>query len=65
VEQGQEPTDQASVEDVDVDLIDYLLTLTPAERVKRQLDALELVRALRKAGQKHHGFDPGSPAASR
>lgn len=48
--------------DVDVDLIEYLLTLTPAERLRRQLDALELVKALRIAGRKHHGFDTGSPS---
>jgi hypothetical protein len=45
-------------EDIDVDLLDYLQTLTVAERVARHEAALELVRALRKAGTEHHGFDP-------
>jgi hypothetical protein len=47
--------------DVDVDLIDYLLSLTPAERIRRQMDALELVKRLRRAGRIHHGIDSGSP----
>jgi hypothetical protein len=51
--------------DVDVDLIDHLLSLTPAERIRRQLEALELVKALRLAGRKHHGFDTGSPPETR
>lgn len=52
-----------TAEDIDVDLIDYLLTLTPAERIRRQLDALELVRALRRAREKQltTDADPSSP----
>jgi hypothetical protein len=50
--------------DVDADLIDYLLTLTPAERIRRQLEAVELVRALRQAREKQlrTRADPPSPA---
>lgn len=33
--------------DLDLDLLDYLQSLTPAERVRRILDAAELVRRLR------------------
>ena len=34
-----------SNEDIDFDLLDYLQTLTPAERIQRNDAALELVRA--------------------
>jgi hypothetical protein len=50
--------------DLDLDLIDFLLTLTPAERLARHEGALELVRALRKAGITHHGFDPRAVASA-
>jgi hypothetical protein len=63
------PTDQSASApdeaDLDVDLLEYLQSLTPAERLKRQLDALELVRALRRAGAEHHGVDPRSTPTSR
>lgn len=45
--------------DVDLDLLEYLLTLSPAERLRRHNDALELVQALRAEGRRHYGFDPG------
>ena len=48
---------------IDVSQIEYLLTLTPAERVKRHEQALELVRALRQAGIAYYGFDPRLPEA--
>jgi hypothetical protein len=53
----------AEDDDIDVELLDYLQTLTPAERVARHEGALELVRALRKAGTGHYGFDPHAVAA--
>lgn len=40
-----------SDDDIDGDLIDCLLTLTPVERVRRHLDAQQLVRARRKGGE--------------
>jgi hypothetical protein len=51
-----------SLEDVDLDLLAYLQTLTPAERLARHDGALELVRALRKAGEAHYGFNPRGDA---
>ena len=51
-------------EDEDIDLLDYLQSLTPAERMARHEGALELVRALRKAGATHHGFDTRAVAAA-
>ncbi len=48
-------------DEVDVDLLDYLQSLTPEERVRRNDDAAELVRALREAGKRHYGFDPQAP----
>lgn len=57
-----EPQDNA---DIDVDLIDFLLTLTPAERIRRQLDALELVRALRTAREKQLTTDADPPPPAR
>ncbi len=44
--------------DVDVSLIDYLLTLTPTERLLRHEQALIFVEELRKAGREYYGFDP-------
>lgn len=51
-------------DDIDFDLLDYLQTLTPAQRIERHEAALELVRALRKAGAEHYGFDPRAVAAA-
>lgn len=39
-------------------MLEYLQTLTPAERMARHEAALELVLALRKAGTEFDGFDP-------
>lgn len=49
--------------DIDLDLIDYLLSLSPAERIRRHDQALELVRALRQAGKRLYGLDPRVPEA--
>ena len=49
---------------IDTTQLEYLLTLTPAERVRRHDAAIVLVRAARKAGIKHYGFDPRSLEAS-
>lgn len=49
---------------IDVDQLDFLLTLTPAQRLRRHDAALELVRAAREAGIRYYGFDPRSPEAS-
>jgi hypothetical protein len=52
---------QAALADIDVDLLDYLQSLTPAERLRRHDQALALARALRAAGIRHYGFDPHAP----
>ena len=52
-------------DDVDLDLLAFLWSLTPAERLRRLEQALELVRALRSAGIRHYGFDPRSPPQTR
>jgi len=46
---------------IDVSQTDYLLTLTPTERLERHDQALELIRALRQAGIEYYGFDPRLP----
>ena len=43
---------------IDVSLLEYLMTLTPAERMARHEQALALVWALCQAAVKHYGFDP-------
>jgi len=43
---------------IDVHQLEYLLTLTPAERLQRHEQALVLVRAMREAGIRYYGFDP-------
>jgi hypothetical protein len=48
---------------IDTCQLEYILTLTPAERLKRHEAALALVLAARKAGIKYYGFDPRSPEA--
>ena len=44
--------------------LEFLLTLTPAQRLRRHDAALALVRAAREAGIRYHGFDPRSPEAA-
>lgn len=46
---------------IDVSRLEYLLSLAPAERVRRHDAALALVLAARGAGIKYFGFDPRSP----
>jgi len=46
---------------IDMSQIEYLLTLTPAERLRRHDAALAFVLAARKAGIRYYGFDPRSP----
>lgn len=48
---------------IDLSLTDYLLSLTPLERLERHEQALELIRAARAAGREHYGFDPRSALA--
>ena len=53
---------QAAVDyGIDVSQTRYLLTLTPAERLRRHERALDLVRAMRQAGIDYYGFDPRLP----
>jgi hypothetical protein len=49
---------------IDVGQLEFLLTLTPAQRLRRHDAALALVRAAREAGIQHYGFDPRSPGAA-
>jgi hypothetical protein len=49
---------------IDASQLEYLLTLSPAERVRRHDAALALVLAARRAGIKYYGFDPRSPEVS-
>ena len=46
---------------IDLSQTEYLLSLTPAQRLERHEQALTLVRAMRQAGIKHYGFDPRHP----
>jgi hypothetical protein len=48
---------------VDIYQLEYLLTLTPAERLRRHDAALEFVLAARKAGIRHYGIHPRSTEA--
>jgi hypothetical protein len=49
---------------IDVSQLEYLLTLTPLERLIQHDRALELVLAVRQAGIRYYGFDPRLPEAS-
>jgi len=44
---------------IDMHQLEYLLTLSPAERLMRHDAALAFVLAAREAGIKYYGFDPG------
>jgi hypothetical protein len=46
---------------IDIHHLEYLLTLTPLERLKRHDAALNLVLAAREAGIRYYGFDPRHP----
>ena len=48
---------------IDMCQLEYVLTLTPAERLRRHDAALVLVLAAREAGIRFYGFDPRSPQA--
>ena len=50
---------------IDTCQLEYLLTLTPAERLKRHDAALAFVLAARKAGIEYYGFDPRSSESSQ
>jgi hypothetical protein len=67
VQEKDEPTSAlqaAAAYGIDIYQLEYLLTLTPAERLRRHDAALEFVLAARKAGIRYYGFDPRSPEAS-
>jgi hypothetical protein len=49
---------------IDVNQLDYILSLTPAERLRRHDAALILARAAREAGMRYYGFDNRSPETS-
>ena len=55
---------QAAEYGIDVDQLEFLLTLTPAQRLRRHDGALALVRAAREAGIRYYGFAPRSPGAA-
>jgi hypothetical protein len=46
---------------IDLSITDYLLTLTPEQRLERHDQHLELVQVLRQAGIDYYGFDPRNP----
>lgn len=46
---------------IDVSQLEFLLTLTPLERIRCHDGALNLVIAARAAGIRYYGFDPRSP----
>jgi hypothetical protein len=61
--QSHDPWQAAIDYGIDVSQLDYLLSLTPAERIQRHEQARDLVRAMRAAGIRHYGFDPRNPEA--
>ena len=52
------PEGREADQDIDLDLLLYVQPLTPAERLRRHENALELVQALRAAGIRYHGTAP-------
>ena len=58
---GGPASKEAAAFGIDLSQLDYLLSLTPYERLRRHEQALDLVRVVRKAGIQLYGFDPRSP----
>ncbi len=54
----QDAWERARLDGVDIDQLEYLLSLTPSERITRHEQALAMVRKLRKAGSDLYGHDP-------
>lgn len=48
--------------DLDVDLLEYVQTLSVDERLRRHAQMVVLVNALRTAGKELYGFDPSAVA---
>jgi hypothetical protein len=65
VDESMQACQNASEFGIDMYQLEYLLTLTPAERLRRHDAALAFVIAARKAGIQYYGFDPRSPEASQ
>lgn len=61
---GQTAYKDATDYGIDVHHLEYLLTLTPTERLMRHDAALALVLAAREAGIQYYGFDPRHPKMS-
>lgn len=63
---SQEPGARQAAIDYGIDVIqlEYLLTLTPAERLERHEQFLSLVEAVREGGRRHYGCDPRNPGAT-
>lgn len=51
-------------DDIDLSLLEYLQTLTVAERMALNDATQDAVRALRKAGEEFYGFDPRAVASA-
>lgn len=60
-DKGTPAVDAATAYGIDVSQLEYNLSLTPSDRLRRHESALALVRALREAGIQYYGFDPRSP----
>jgi hypothetical protein len=58
-ENGFPPTDETG--DVDLEQIEHNLSLTPAERIRRNSASAEFVAAARRARIRMYGFDPADP----
>jgi hypothetical protein len=54
------PTDETG--DVDLSLIDAMLALTPAERLRRVGEMMEFMEIQRRLRIKRYGFDPAADA---
>ncbi len=63
LKKGEANVDESG--DVDLDLLDFLASLSPAERLARHEQARTLVEALRRAGEKLYGVDPRALTTSR
>ncbi len=65
IEDGHSSAYQDAVEHgIDIYQLEYLPTLSPAERVMRHDAAFALVMAAHEAGVRYYGFGPGHPEAS-
>jgi hypothetical protein len=64
VQTSNDPWQTAVEYGIDIGQLEFLLALTPAERLRRHEIVRPLIVAARRAGIQYYGFDPRPPEAA-